>query len=141
MNSAVTGFMLDMHPDVFCTVFGCVEELRAFPERLWLGGKRSRLEPVYFNRIMKARKALANIKWMDAGQYTMATTANPDEVDSSVGRVELAVALDRVAKALDDFAIAIHSTWGTERAAVEKMIEAIGRAQMEAYPAEMLSEI
>lgn len=141
MSDVFTGFVIDVTPETFVTVFGCVEELRAFPERMWLGGKRSRLEPVYFNRIMKARKALAAVRWLAFGDALMALPLDCSNVDTSEARLNLANALEKAAKALDDFEVAIHSTWAVERAAVERMVEKLGVAQLESVPAEKVGAL
>lgn len=135
MASEVTGFVLPgLSPDAYITVFGCVEELRAFPERMMLRN-RADTERLAFERIMKLRNRLQQVRWIAHGRGMIVLALYTDTPETAEERLALANTLSSVAKALDDFEPCVPVTWGIERDALNVMMEQLLRTYMATVPA------
>jgi hypothetical protein len=136
----VTGFVLPgLSPDAYITVFGCVEELRAFPERMLLHN-RALTEHLAFARIMKLRNLLQQVRWIANGRGMIVLALNGDTLETSEERLALADTLSKVAKALDDFEACVPVTWGVERDALSVMMDQLLRTYMATVPADEIGK-
>ena len=135
MTGEVTGFVLPgLSPDAYITVFGCVEELRAFPERMLIRN-RAITEYHAFSRIMKLRNLLQQARWLAHGRGMIVLALVSNTLETSEERLALADILSSVAKALDDFEPCVPCTWGVEREALNVMMEQLLRTYMATVPA------
>ena len=130
MSETMTGFVLSgLSPDAYITVFACVEELRAFPERMFLI-RRSETEHLAFARIMRVRNVLQRVRWLAYKGGVLAVALEDSQLDSSTARREVSEALVVVIDALKDFEFVVPVTWRVEWDAIECMIEQLGQAHM-----------
>jgi hypothetical protein len=120
-------------------VFGCVEELRAFPERMLLRN-RAITEYHAFSRIMKLRNLLQQARWIAHGRGMIALALDSDTLETSEERLALADNLSKVAKALDDFEACVPCTWGVEREALSVMMDQLLRTYMATVPADEIGK-
>lgn len=140
MTGEVTGFVLPgLSPDAFITVFGCVEELRAFPECMLIRN-RALTEYHAFARIMKLRNLLQQVRWIAHGNGMIVLALISDTLETSEERLALADILSSVAKALDDFEPCVPCTWGVEREALNVMMEQLLRTYMATVPADEIGK-
>ena len=140
ITGEVTGFVLPgLSPDAYITVFGCVEELRAFPERMLLRN-RELTEHLAFARIMKLRNLLQQARWLAHGRGMIVLALESDTMETSEERLALAETLSSVAKALDDFEPCVPCTWGVEREALNVMMEQLLRTYMATVPADEIGK-
>lgn len=140
VSGDVTGFVLPgLSPDAYITVFGCVEELRAFPERMLLRN-RALTEHLAFARIMKLRNLLQQVRWIAHGRGMIVLALVSDTLETSKERLALAYTLSSVAKALDDFEPCVPCTWGVEREALNVMMDQLLRTYMATVPADEIGK-
>ncbi len=140
MTGEVTGFVLPgLSPDAYITVFGCVEELRAFPERMLLRN-RELTEHLAFARIMKLRNLLQQVRWIAHGRGMIVLALDSDTLETSEERLALADTLRSVANALDDFEPCVPCTWGIEREALNVMMDQLLRTYMATVSADEIGK-
>jgi hypothetical protein len=135
--SVVTGYVVQCHPESFCLAFGCVEELRAFPERLTFVSHRFReaRERASMKRIQKAREALALLDWRGCGDCVVALPIG------EMSERDILRAVVKCRNTLEQLREVIPVHWGVERLAVAKLVGDLGRARFESLPAESVGAL